>query len=178
MKYVSCRRSLVTAAVAATLAFGLAACAWNNPSSLAPGDAQDTVESRLGRPAEIARQPDGSSVWFYPGGRLGRETWAVRMGPDGRVLGVEQRLTRDNIARIAPDSSNIRQVRDLLGPPYRDVYYPVTRLHTAEYPMQPGSMDQWMILWVDYDDTGTVRKVTYTVDPERNAYSTDSGDRP
>lgn len=157
------------------LLLGLAACTWNNPASLAPGDAQRVVEDRLGRPADIQKQPDGSSVWFYPGGRWGRQTWAVRMGPDGRVLGVDQRLTEDNIKRLVPEHTTMQQVRALLGPPTEDVYYPLAKLHSAIYPMIPGSIDNWMVLWVDYDDSGVVRRVTYGIDPERNGYTGDSG---
>lgn len=141
---------------------------------VAPGDSAAHVDSRMGPPAERLTEANGNVVWFYPGGRLGRETWAVRIGPDGRVREVEQRLTEANIAKIVPNQTTTREVRALLGPPDRDVYYPATKLNSWSYPMVPGPMMDWMVLWVEHE-AGVVRKVTYTVDPERNAFSTDGG---
>lgn len=154
----------------------LAGCSTFNPSRIVPGTSTaGDVTANMGEPAEKLAEASGDSVWFYPWGRLGRQTWAIRVGADGTVRSVEQRLTEANIKRIEPGKTTIKEVRELMGPPWYSTYYPQRQLHTWTYPMFPGPIMDWMVLWVDFDDAGVVRSAIYTRDPEQNTYSTDSG---
>jgi len=98
---------------------------------LAPGMSMPEVEAKMGKPKETLVDSAGATVWFYttaPDDR--RATWAARFARDGRLQDVEQRLTRENIARVVPGMSK-KQVRELLGPPWQA--YPVARLPYVEW---------------------------------------------
>jgi outer membrane protein assembly factor BamE (lipoprotein component of BamABCDE complex) len=100
------------------LALGLAACATFDGRGLTPGvsNAAD-VESVMGAPAE-KRQAGAETWYYYPRQPYGRMTFVARLGPDGRLIAIEQRLTDENVAKIVPNSTRAEQVRDLFGPPY------------------------------------------------------------
>ena len=49
--------------------------------------------------------------------------YVARVGPDGRLLGLEQRLTDAYVAKIVPNTTRAQEVRDLLGPPWTSVQY-------------------------------------------------------
>lgn len=154
----------------------LAGCTTFGGSHLVPGTSTAAeVESTMGMPAEKLAESGGDSVWFYPGGRLLRETYAVRIGANGVVRSVEQRLTEENIRKIVPGTTTIQEVRALMGPPSHVAYYPLKKLNSWSYPMVPGDITSWMVLWVEHDDSGVVRSALYGIDPERNSFST--GDR-
>ncbi|HEY9531629.1 MAG TPA: hypothetical protein VIQ55_09570, partial [Burkholderiales bacterium] len=50
---------------------------------------------------------------------FGRKTFVARLGADGRLVGIEQRLTDEYVAQIVPNATRGEQVRDLFGPPYQ-----------------------------------------------------------
>lgn len=152
----------------------LAGCSTFGGSHLVPGTSTAAeVEATMGVPAEKLAVAGGDNVWFYPGGRLLRETYAVRIGANGVVRSVEQRLTEENIKKIVPGTTTIQEVRALMGPPSHVAHYPLKQLNSWTYPMVPGSILDWMVLWVEHDDSGIVRSAVYTIDPERNSFSTD-----
>lgn len=100
----------------------LQACASYDGRGLVPGAATAAdVERSMGAPAEKVALAGGETVWFYPHAPAGRETHAVRIGPDGRLLAIEQRLTDANLAKVVSGVSTLKQVRELLGPPNRAV---------------------------------------------------------
>ena len=57
----------------------------------------------MGTPAE-KRQVGAETWYFYPRQPYGRVTYVARVGPDGRLAGLEQRLTDANVAKIVPNS--------------------------------------------------------------------------
>lgn len=166
-------KAFLTTFTALATALLLAGCVNFGGTHLVPGSSTAAqVEATMGAPAEKLAEANGDSVWFYPGGRLLRETYAVRMGANGVVRSVEQRLTEENIKKIEPGKTTIKEVRALMGPPYHEVYYPWKKMHSWTYPMVPGSILDWMVLWVEHDDEGIVRSAIYAIDPERNYFST------
>ena len=66
--------SLVPASLAVVL---LAGCATLVPPSFAPGTGMSEVESRMGRPGNVVKAPDGDTVWQYPSGPVGQTTEAT-----------------------------------------------------------------------------------------------------
>jgi len=96
-----------------------AGCASFDGRGLATGQSTAAdVERVMGTPAE-RRQVAGGETWFYyPRQPYGRKTFVARMGADGRLLALEQRLTDENVAKIVPNTTRVEQVRDLLGPPW------------------------------------------------------------
>ena len=138
-----------------------AGCASDGSTLVAGKSTAAEVEATMGAPAEKI-QDGADSVWFYPRQPYGRQTYAVRLGGDGLVRAVEQRISQSYISRIKAGMT-AAEVRRELGPPAR-----ITRLGRLD-------RDIWdyyardleaMRLWVQFKD-GTVREVLYMADPER-----------
>lgn len=106
------------------LALTLAACASFDGRGLAPGQSSAAdVERVMGAPAE-KRLVGGETWYYYPRQPFGRKTFVARMGADGRLIAIEQRLTDENVAKVVANATRAEQVRDLFGPPWSAVSYP------------------------------------------------------
>jgi outer membrane protein assembly factor BamE (lipoprotein component of BamABCDE complex) len=107
------------------LALWLGACASLGPNpvslrQLVPGKStMADVEAKLGAPAEKLVDSGGEAVWFYPTAPQGRETWAARSDRSGGLVALERRLTKENLAKVLPGKSTKKEVRELLGPPWK-----------------------------------------------------------
>jgi hypothetical protein len=108
---------------ALALALAAAGCASFDGRGLTPGQSDAAqVERVMGTPAE-KRQIGAETWYFYSRQPYGRVTYVARVGPDGRLVGLEQRLTDANVAKIVPNATRAQDVRDLLGPPWTAVQY-------------------------------------------------------
>lgn len=123
-------------------ACSLAACASYDGRGLAAGSSGAQVEASMGRPTLQVKQPDGSSVLYYPRGPVGRHTYAVTLGPDGTLRGIDQRLTLDNINRLRVGTDTKQQVTELLGPP--DTWASTT--------LKLSSREVWEYKWLDFQE--------------------------
>lgn len=105
-----------TLRIAGLLSLGvlLAGCA--GPGSLSSGTPAAQVQARLGAPDSITRNTDGSEVWAYPEGPLGRQTYMVTLGPDRTVREVHQVLSEEFFSKVRAGMTR-DQVRGLLGKP-------------------------------------------------------------
>ena len=113
----------VSRTFAAALSLALAGCASFDGRGLAPGQAGAAeLERVMGTPAE-KRQVGAETWYFYSRQPYGRVNYVARVGPDGRLLGLEQRLTDAYVAKIVPNTTRAQEVRDLLGPPWTSVQY-------------------------------------------------------
>lgn len=109
----------------ALLAISAAAgCASYDGRGLVPGQSTAAdVERVMGAPAE--KRQVGSETWyFFSRQPYGRVMYVARVGSDGRLLALEQRLNDATVAKIVPNSTNAQELRDLLGPPYTAVQHP------------------------------------------------------
>jgi hypothetical protein len=108
-------RALVLSATIVVLSAGCAG--YYSGSTLVPGrSAAAEVEATMGTPTERVKLPGGDTLWFYPRGPYGRQTYAVRVGADGLVREVSQVLTMQNLAKLrigqlTPDQSEPSWVR-------------------------------------------------------------------
>ena len=106
----------VVAAMALACAGGCA-----NFSALAPGDSAQSVADRVGKPATVWKNGDGSELWQYPQGYYATQTFIVTVDPDQRVREIHQALSEPYFSKVQPG-----MVRDdvyrLLGRP-REVWY-------------------------------------------------------
>jgi SmpA / OmlA family len=68
--------------------------------SVQPGASMGDVESRMGKPVDVVKAPDGDTVWQYPKGPYGQFTYMARFGADQRVKSFTQALTLDNFYKI------------------------------------------------------------------------------
>jgi hypothetical protein len=150
------------------LAGALAACASYDGRGIVAGSSTAAdVERVMGQPAEKVTGSAGDTVWFYPRNPFGRHTYAVSVAPDGRVRGIEQTLTMENMARIGAGTSTAKDVRLMFGPPYR-----VTRNHMGDREVWEYRMfNQIQIpynLFVQYSLDGVVREVLFLRDPSQD----------
>jgi hypothetical protein len=98
-------------------AFLLAACV-SDGTSLQPGISDAAaVRAAMGQPAEVLKTVQGGEVWFYPRGRVGRQTFRAELAPDGRLQDVEQVLHEWNFDRVIAGKTTREELRRLLGPP-------------------------------------------------------------
>jgi hypothetical protein len=98
----------------------LQGCASYDGRGLVPGQSRaEDVQSLMGVPSEKLAAPGGDSVWYYNRNPAGFHAFAVRIGSDGVVRGVEQRLTVANMQKLRPGTTTSREARQLLGPPWR-----------------------------------------------------------
>src|SRR5436190_23300472 len=109
-----------------TAAIVLHGCASYDGRGLVPGQSTAAdVERVMGPPKEKLTERTGETVWFYPHNPAGRDTYAVRVAKDGRVVDIEQRLTINNIGKLVAGTSTKDDVRLIFGPPYRVTYLPI-----------------------------------------------------
>src|SRR5437762_13558201 len=96
------------------LAACLAGCA--NLTAVSSGMPAQQVQAKLGAPATVRKNADGSEVWEYPRGPFGVETYMVTLGPDRAVREVRQVLSEETISKLQAGMSR-EEVRRLVGSP-------------------------------------------------------------
>lgn len=101
------------------IALLLGGCASYDGRGLAPGQSAAEVEAAMGAPTERVKAADGDTIWFYSRQPFGRQMYAARIAPDGRLRSLEQVLTEANTAKLVPGVSTRSQVLELFGPPYQ-----------------------------------------------------------
>src|SRR5260221_11425263 len=99
------------------LAASLAGCA--NFAAVSNGMPAQQVQAKLGAPETVRKNADGSEVWEYPGGPLGRQTYMVTLGSDRAVREARQVLSDETFAKVQAGMSR-EDVRRLIGKP-RDI---------------------------------------------------------
>lgn len=148
--------------LAALVAALLVGCASYDGGSLVSGKSTAAdVEALMGQPDERIAVAGGASDWFYTR-PSGGDSYAVRVGPDGIVQGVEQRLSEENIAKLRIGVSTRAEVRALLGPPYSTTYFERQKRDVWGYKYR--RVTERMILWVRFSDDGVVREVHDSMD--------------
>ena len=147
------------------LALLLAGCASYSGRGLEPGRSSAAeVEALMGPAAAKRPGPDGETVLWFPRMPYGDGTYAARVGADGRLVAIEQRLTEENIARIERGRTTADQVLDLVGPPYRVDQFARMEREIWTYKMQVFPFPK--ALFVQLSPDRVVREVYYMDDPE------------
>ena len=101
---------------------------------LVPGKST-AADIEMKRPAE-KRVVGGETVYYFPELPWGYASYAARVGADGRLIAVEQRLTEANVRKVVVNKSTAKQVRDLLGPPWEPMKRPTDGNEIWTYPMR------------------------------------------
>jgi len=141
----------------------LAGCAGYDGRTLVPGQSTAAeVERLMGPAADKRAAPNGETVLWFPRLPAGRVSYAARIGADGKLIAVEQRLTPENLARLQPGVSRENDVRDLLGPPSRVDPYPRQQRDVWTYEAQ-GIDAQLMV--VQFSKDGVLREAYMFNDP-------------
>lgn len=159
--------------IALGLAVVFAGCAGGNlrgsfdGADLVPGVATaEEVDKAMGPAKEKRAGPNGETVYWYPRLPYDRVSYAARIGKDGKLIAVEQRLTKENLAKLKKDVSREEDVRDLLGPPSRVDWFPLKQVNTWTYHAQ-GIEPQ--LITVDISKDGVVRGTAMFDDPDSRA---------
>jgi hypothetical protein len=123
------------------------------------------VEKAMG-PSADRRQVGGETVRFYSRLPAGREMYAARFGADGKLIAIEQRLTRENAQLLVPKQSTFEDARNLFGPPWRIHDYPRLSRQVWLYPMHEGAVR--FTLNVEFTADGKLSEVVLfdDVDPD------------
>jgi hypothetical protein len=136
----------------------LAGCASYDGRGLVAGKSTGAeVEGLMGKPAERLSNADGSSTWYYTRGPGGRHTYAVIVGADGVMRAIEQRLTRENVAKLVRGQTTAKQARELFGPPNRTARAARFPLDVWEY--RTMDYQEKRVLWIEFSDDGILRGV-------------------
>jgi hypothetical protein len=142
----------------------LSGCASFNGYGLKPGSSTAAeVEALMGAPAERAAAADGGSVWYYPRQPTGLQTFAVSIGPDGVLRGIDQRLTEKNLKFLVPGVTTMKETRELLGPPWRSARNFLGDRDCWDYRMYNAVQIEYN-LSVQFSDDGLVREVVFLED--------------
>ncbi len=153
---------LVLSFLALLLAMG---CAGFDGRGLVPGQSSASeVEALMGPAADERKAANGETVRYYSRLPYGRVTYAARIGPDGKLIAIEQRLTEEYVARLRPGSSRADDVRDVLGPPYRIDEFSQLERQVWTYPAMGLTIDKLLIVQLSRD--GVLREVYLTDDPQ------------
>ena len=149
----------------------LQGCASYDGRGLVPGQASAAdVERVMGTPREKISLANGESTWFYPHGPAGRDTYAVHLAADGRVVSVEQRLTEAHFMKLVAGSSTQRDAREILGPPSRVSRNNLLQREVWEYPYF-NAIQIPFLLYVQFSGDGVVREVLTLRDPNQDVGS-------
>jgi hypothetical protein len=143
----------------------LSGCAGYSGRGLVPGQASaDEVEALMGPSADRRPGANGETVRYYSRLPFGKEIYAARFDPAGRLIAIEQRLTEDNLAKIRVGNSRTEDVRDILGPPYRMDAFPRLQRDIWTYPAHGQTIPKLII--VQFSNDRVVREVYMMDDPQ------------
>jgi len=139
----------------------LAGCAMGPPP--APGDSQDVVQSKLGKPTAV--YTDGAArILEYATGPMGQTTWMAHLGPDGRLSSYEQVLTSEKFAAIKIDQATREQVLRTVGRPAERSHVAMQNYEVWSYRYKEAGV--WnSLMHVHFDGQGVVRQMMNAPDP-------------
>ena len=144
----------------------LGGCAGYAGRGLVPGESTEAdVIATMGAPAEArAGSIPGEKVLWYPRLPYGRESYAVRIAPDGKLIGLEQRLREENLDRLEKNRTTDEQAHDLFGPPWRVDQNP--RMQREIWTYQMPAIPTPKILYLQFSPDHVLREIYYMDDPD------------
>jgi hypothetical protein len=151
-------------ALAVVLLGGGCAGSGYDGGDLTPGvSTMAEVEKDMGPPKDKRAGREGETVLWFPRLPDGRVSYAARIGKDGKLIAVEQRLTRDNLESLKPGVSRENDVRDLLGPPQTIQWFERQAINAWSYNAR-GIAPQIYVVEISKD--GVVRRAYSYDDPQ------------
>lgn len=155
------------------LALLLAGCASFDGRGLVPGRSiAAEVEAAMGPAADKRPGANGETVYYYPRLPWGYATYAARIGSDGKLVAIEQRLTEENIAKLKPGATRAEEVRDLLGPPFEPMKQALSGKEIWTYPMRIAGhpTPKWFLVHIS--PQGVLSETYMIDDPQWVQYDT------
>ncbi len=133
-------------------------CASYDGHTLVPGKSTAAeIEALMGEPAEVLSGADGGRTLYFSRLPMGRQTFAVRVGKDGVLQAIEQRLTRENFGKLVAGTTTAKEVRELLGPTHKAVRYERRQRDVWEYTYR--HYEEYRVVWVYFSYDGVVQEV-------------------
>jgi hypothetical protein len=146
-------QALLRTALFLPLALFTGGCA--NFSALPAGAPAQEVAARVGTPGTVWKNPDGSELWEYPQGPLGRQTFMVTMGSDHAMREIHQVLSDEYFSKVQVGMSR-DEVRRILGRPGEIAFFDERGEETWSWRYQQQQVA--MMFHVMFDrSAGTVR---------------------
>lgn len=150
----------------------VAGCATFDGGTLVPGQSSvKEVVALMGEPALVLKRPQGETLHYHQRYLEGPAMIVARIGANGILRGIEQRLVYANIHAVK-EGMRAEDVRELLGPPFSVSRLPRLQLDVWEYPWRH-AVRELRVLFVHFDDDGQVRRIV-----ERHDYERDPEDGP
>lgn len=153
------------AAGAAVVAVLSAGCDPQRISELQPGVSTEAdVRARFGQPEAIWEGPGGGHVLEYNRNPAGQVNYMIAIGPDGKLVAVNQVLTPENFARVQPGMP-MEQVRRMLGKPAKQLPLPLKRESAWDWRyVQPPNTAMVFTVW--FNEDWRVARTATGPDPE------------
>ena len=146
----------------------LAGCASYTGSGLVAGKSTaGEVQAQMGPPAERLTVASGDTIWYYPRGPVGTQTYAVRLSSGGVVQSVDKLLDMNNLKKLVPGVTTTAEVREQFGPPGKANRFDRQQRDVWEYRMA-GYGDEPYFLDVQFSNDGIVREVYFLKDMYRD----------
>ena len=143
----------------------VALCGCYPAVSLTPGvSTEGEVLAAMGQPALRAKGAGGEMVLWYPLFPYGRQSYAARISPDGRLVGIENRLTDPHIATLKVNETRKEEVLQIIGPPYRSSRFERMQREIWDYPMP--CLVSCFILLAQFSPDGVLRELYQVLDPD------------
>lgn len=128
-----------------------------------PGANEQEVVVRMGEPAN--RYRDGSQTLLeYPGGHFGQQTFMARMGPDGRMISLEQVRTLEKFGTVKVGQASKDDVLRNVGTPSETSWLPLPQQEVWSYRYRENNVWDSM-MHIHFDQDGVVRKIENGRDP-------------
>jgi hypothetical protein len=123
------------------------------------------VEAVMGPAADKRSAAGGETVYYFPRLPWGYATYAARIAPDGKLVALEQRLTRENVEKLKVGVTRGDEVLEILGPPYEPMKQARTGSVIWTYPMrvQDSPTPKWFLATIGPD--GVLREAYMIDDP-------------
>jgi hypothetical protein len=161
----SMRRAVHRIRTIAIVSLGIALSACMQPwQAFQPGVDQSALITRFGPPKEVYDLPNGNKHLLWPTQPLGETTVGAEIGPDGRLVNLDQMLTQQNFARVIVGQWTKHDVQVWFGLPEETAYFPLMKREVWSYRYMDSNV--WYMLYHFYfDDQGIVRMTQKTDDP-------------
>jgi hypothetical protein len=146
----------------AFLGLMIGGCAGPGSRSVALGESESQVVSKLGSPTNIYREGK-FQLLEYKTGPWGQRTYMARIGPDGKLVSYEQVLTDAKFAGIAVGKASKDDVLRQVGSPSETSYLALKDLEVWSYPYKES--DTWnSVMHIHFDRQGIVHSLLSTQD--------------
>jgi len=146
----------------------LAGCATpDRDARLQPGASREAdVLAFYGQPGRIWPEADGGRTLEYSTQPMGRHVYMVRLGPDGRLVGVQDGLSPASRARIQPGMTP-EQVSRILGRERTRAFFSNSGEDVWDWTIEPDQTGYGMRFNVHFKDGVVARTTQSMVFPSR-----------